>query len=308
MDVKLGPAVEVKITDENEGKVQAVFSTLKVIDKDKDVTLPGAFGQQDVRISAYNHQSWQGELPIGKGVINEQGDEAILNGQFFMDVPKARDTFITVKNLGGMMEWSYGYDVLSAEKGTWPDSQGKDAPVQILKKLKVHEVSPVLLGAGENTRTLSAKGHQKAALSTSQVTAAMAATRRIMTALSADTPPQNTDIFDLIDTLQNAVGDSQTSDLDFQGGIKLSEHLVWVTTELSAVSDRVVDLLKLRQEKGENISDEALTLVMKLLDNEQRLREAVAIEPRKVNPNEQLLLSQIFQNSRALLFSAGGSE
>jgi hypothetical protein len=307
MDRKLGPLVDVKIGDENKGEVKAVFSTLNVVDKDKDVTLPGAFGEQNVRISAYNHQSWQGELPVGKGTINEHGDEAILNGRFFMDVPKARDTFLTIKNLGGLMEWSYGYDILERSQGKFPEGDEKGEDVQFLKKLKVHEVSPVILGAGENTRTIGAKG-SKAALSASQVTAALAATRRIMAALNADTPPQAQAIFDLIDTLQNAVGDSQTSDLDFEGGIKLSEHLVWVTSEVVTVSDRVIDLIKLRQEKGENISDEAMSLVNELLDNEKRLREAVAIEPRKANPNDQLLLEQIFRNSRALLFSAGGSE
>lgn len=157
MDHKAGPLVQVKVVDESKGEVQCVFSTLNVIDKDRDVTLPGAFGEQKVRISAYNHQSWSDELPIGKGVIREVGNEAILDGQFFMDVQKAKDTFNTIKHLEDLMEWSYGYDVLERDHGTWPPGDAKGEDVQFLKKLKVHEVSPVILGAGENTRTLSAK-------------------------------------------------------------------------------------------------------------------------------------------------------
>ncbi len=157
MDQKTGPLTSFKIVDEVKGEVEAVFSTLNVIDKDGDVTRPGAFGEQKVRISAYNHQSWNGELPVGKGVIKETGTEAVMQGQFFMDVPKARDTFVTVKELGDQMEWSYGFDVLAKSEGKFPegDSEGKD--VRFLDSLKVHEVSPVILGAGVDTRTLSAK-------------------------------------------------------------------------------------------------------------------------------------------------------
>jgi hypothetical protein len=143
-----------KITDEAEGKVQAVFATLNVKDKDGDVTRPGAFenGAQ-VRISAYNHASWgPGMLPVGKGVIREKGDEAVLDSQFFLNTQAGKETFTTIKELGELVEWSYGYDILDAEPG---HKDGED--IQFLNRLKVHEVSPVLLGAGENTRTLLAK-------------------------------------------------------------------------------------------------------------------------------------------------------
>jgi phage head maturation protease len=141
----------VKATD--EGRVSAVFATLKVVDADGDVTLPGAFESgAEVRISAFNHASCAGSLPVGRGVIREVGNEAILDGKFFLDTTPGRDTFNTVRGLGGLGEWSYGYDVLDAEPGT-QDGQA----VQYLKRLKVHEVSPVLLGAGVDTRTLAVK-------------------------------------------------------------------------------------------------------------------------------------------------------
>jgi hypothetical protein len=51
-----------------------------------------------------------------------------------------------------LLEWSYGYDVLDGEPGT------KDGEsVRLLKSLKVHEVSPVILGAGVGTQTLATK-------------------------------------------------------------------------------------------------------------------------------------------------------
>ncbi|MFI7643733.1 HK97 family phage prohead protease [Nonomuraea sp. NPDC049400] len=158
MDTK---SLRVEIKDADRGEVRAVFSTFNAIDSDNDVTLPGAFEDgAPVRISAYGHTSWQGALPVGKGVIRQTDEGAVLEGQFFMNTAHGRDTFATVKELSeaGLQEWSYGFDITNAEPGEW---NGKS--VRLLKKVKVHEVSPVLLGAGVNTRTLSAKSARPAA-------------------------------------------------------------------------------------------------------------------------------------------------
>lgn len=154
MDTKALGRVEIK--DAAKGTVKAVFSTFDVVDHDDDVTAPGAIEDgAPVRISAYGHASWGGALPVGKGVVRIEGSEAILEGQFFLDTTHGRDTFETVKQLSedGLQEWSYGFDVLDAEP---IERDGKR--VRLLKRLKVHEVSPVLLGAGIATRTLAVKG------------------------------------------------------------------------------------------------------------------------------------------------------
>ncbi len=145
----------IEVKDTAKGLIEAVFATLNVIDKDGDVTLPGAFTNgEKVRISAYGHKSWDGVLPVGKGEINEVGNEAILTGQFFMNTAAGRETFEVVKELGALAEFSYGFDVLENSFGVFGDDERK---VQFLRKLQVHEVSPVLLGAGIGTRTLVAK-------------------------------------------------------------------------------------------------------------------------------------------------------
>jgi hypothetical protein len=149
----------VEIKDEDKGEVTAVFATLGVIDSDGDVTVKGAFDNgAKVRISAYGHASWNGTLPVGKGSIREVGDEAILDGRFFLDTPAGADTFKVVKELGadGLQEWSYGYDPVEYSFGEFEEQQ-----VRFLNKLKVHEVSPVLLGAGVGTRLLTAKSGMK---------------------------------------------------------------------------------------------------------------------------------------------------
>ncbi len=145
---------QVEIKDAAKGEVSAVFSTFGVVDKDGDVTMPGAFEDgAPVRISAYQHKSWEGALPVGKGVIRTTDTEAILEGRFFLQTAAGRDTFEVVKELGGLQEWSYGFDI---EEHSYEDRG--DTRVRILEKSRVHEVSPVLLGAGVGTRTLAVKG------------------------------------------------------------------------------------------------------------------------------------------------------
>jgi hypothetical protein len=143
----------VEIKNAAKGEVSAVFATLNVVDDDDDVTPNGAFEDgAEVIISSYQHTSWGGALPVGKGTIRETKSEAVLDGQFFMDTQVGRDTFTVVKQLGARQQWSYGYDVLDSDRGTF---DGRD--VRFLKRLKVHEVSPVLVGSGVNTRTLAVK-------------------------------------------------------------------------------------------------------------------------------------------------------
>lgn len=146
----------------DEGTVLFVLATLNEIDKDGDVTLPGYFGQQPtvmVPVHDWNH------VPIGKGRIFEDGDEAIAEMKLNLDIAAARDWHAALKfdmaNPPALQQYSYGYTVLDggSERG-----QHKGRSVRFLKARPdgtpgaiVHEVSPVLLGAGNNTRTLGVK-------------------------------------------------------------------------------------------------------------------------------------------------------
>lgn len=147
----------VEIKDEDKGQVELVFSRFNVIDKDQDVTLPGAFTKVDgakVPVSAYGHMSWEGKLPVGVATIKQLKTEARASAQFFMDTTHGADTFRTVKQLhaDGLGDWSYGYKANDYSFGEFQNQR-----VRFLKEVGVDEVSPVLVGAGVNTRTLSAK-------------------------------------------------------------------------------------------------------------------------------------------------------
>jgi len=135
-----------------EGEVRAIISTMNIIDKDGDLTLPGAFGEQRVIISAYGHGSWSGALPVGKGRIHEEGEEAIMDGAFFLDTVNGRETYQTVKDVGELQEWSYALPEIDYEMQTIDGQR-----VRVLKKITVNEVSPCLMGSGFHTRTLEIK-------------------------------------------------------------------------------------------------------------------------------------------------------
>lgn len=148
-------SLRVEIKDAEKGVVTAAFAKTGSKDLDGDFTLPGAFGSQSVRVSSYGHGSWMGELPVGKGTITEKDGEAIAELKFFMSTAHGREHFEVVKEMGDLQEWSYGFDV--KETGEITDELREKGVSRVLKKLKVHEVSPVLLGSGIGTRTLSVK-------------------------------------------------------------------------------------------------------------------------------------------------------
>jgi hypothetical protein len=150
--------VSVEIKAAGRG-ARAVFSTYNVIDSDGDVTMPGAFETGAVvPVSAFNHSSWGAALPVGTATIRDLGGWAEADVSWF-DTAAGRETGATVKALAdeGLGEWSYGYDVLDWSRGEFA---GQD--VRFLKRVKTFEVSPVLVGAGVNTRTLEASARDTA--------------------------------------------------------------------------------------------------------------------------------------------------
>jgi hypothetical protein len=137
--------------DDQLGMVRAVFSSLGVEDHDNEITAIGAFTEgEKVILSSWGH-GW-GDLPVGKGEIHSDVKEAWMDGMFFLDTGAGRETYLTVKGLAELQEWSYGFEVLESE---YQNINGKQ--VRILKKLRVIEVSPVLQGAGIGTHTVAIK-------------------------------------------------------------------------------------------------------------------------------------------------------
>ena len=143
--------IKFKKDADGTGEFRAEFATLNVIDYDGDVTVPGAFQDgQETLIEAWNHS--YGQLPIGKGVIHEDEDKAVVEGRFFLDTQGGLEHYKTVKALGELQEWSYTFDI---EDSGYGEFDGED--VQFLRKLDVWGVAPVQRGAGIDTRTTDIK-------------------------------------------------------------------------------------------------------------------------------------------------------
>ena len=146
--------IELELKQDKEGSFVARIATLNVVDKDGDITRPGAFPtNKTILISAYQHGSWAGRLPVGLAVIKEEGDQVLAEGQFNLKSEAGREHYEAVKFTGPLQQWSYGFKVLESE-----DSEENEKPVRIIKKVDPFEISPVLLGAGIDTALVSIKG------------------------------------------------------------------------------------------------------------------------------------------------------
>lgn len=147
---------DIKAIDEVEGKVEAVFSVFNEIDSDGDVVMPDSIksGYGDNGVAMVWAHDWKN--PIGRGEIVSDDSKAVFKGQFIMDTQAGRDAFNTVKAMGDLQQWSFGYEVLDSESGSF-QKDGQNTQARFLNDLKVWEVSPVLVGANQNTFTVGVK-------------------------------------------------------------------------------------------------------------------------------------------------------
>lgn len=139
----------------DKGEGSAIIAELNVEDHDGDVTLPGAFGIQNVNmLPAHDRMAPR----LGKATLKEVDGVAIADFKFNLDKDAitAREWYATLKfdieNGPSLIEWSYGFDILDSSFGEFEGKQ-----VRFLRSLKVHEISPVLKGAGIGTGTLAIK-------------------------------------------------------------------------------------------------------------------------------------------------------
>ncbi len=146
----------------DEGVLTCCFATMGVWDKDGDWAEPGFYGNQDVVMLPAHDWS---HVPLGKGTTREEGDMACADIKMNLDIQAAKDWHSAIKfdlkNGKPLQEYSYGFKILDggAMEGERLGRRGR-----ILRPRedrtpgsKIWEISPVLVGAGERTRTLAAK-------------------------------------------------------------------------------------------------------------------------------------------------------
>lgn len=162
----------------------ARIAQLSAVDSDGDTYAPGAFSWKDgggqwVQIlPAHNRQA----MPLGKAWLYEKDGWALADLTLNLDTQAGKDWYSTLKfDLAKgqpVQEWSYGFQVLDADFQVRGDQR-----VQVLKKLDVDEISPVIRGAGVGTGTLAIKG---AALKEAHFAPLLAGLGELASALPAD--------------------------------------------------------------------------------------------------------------------------
>jgi hypothetical protein len=146
------------------GAFRAVVATYNTVDRDGDVSIPGALDtSKSVIVSPWNHSSVddaRADAPIGAATITTVGDKAIADGHFYVNTELGRKAYEITKSLfdDGLGEWSYAFRIPpdgastdSKDLAEWPGAR------RILKRVQPFEVSLVFAGAGIGTQTLSVK-------------------------------------------------------------------------------------------------------------------------------------------------------
>lgn len=149
MEIKRLTTKAVLKADGDEGSIEAVFSTFGVKDRDGDIVEAGAI-EDGKSVPMVWHHNW--ERMIGKGVTDVDSERAVFKGSLFLDTDAGGDAYRTIKAMGDLMDYSWGFRVLDA------DFVERDEEfVRVIKRAELFEVSPVLVGAGIGTGTLSLK-------------------------------------------------------------------------------------------------------------------------------------------------------
>lgn len=294
-----------RLKDAATGEIEVVFATLNVVDLDGDVLTKEAFTDgAPVIISAYGHRSHIGDLPIGKGKLVITDDEAKAEAHLFLDTTHGRDAFLTIKALEDLQEWSFALRDVEAHS----EKRGTQS-VNVITKVSVPEVSPVLEGAGINTRTLVAKAWKQSASQlernlrsagqerfaddetyvwvedwdvdkSSVVFAVMpndAPEKLVQVTFERDgntvtLSDEETEVSRVVEYVPKSHGEPEAR--------KFAEHVKTVLSELTKLTDRAREVVSFRAAKGSpRLSEDAATVVADLEAEFDKLRELVAGEP-----------------------------
>lgn len=139
--------------DSEQGSLRAVFSTFDVVDQQGDIVVREAFTNGQSVPLVWSHD-WS--RPIGRGTVKVEPTRAVFDGQLFLDTTDGLDAFRTIKGLGDLAEYSWGFQILDAA-----EEVRDGVPIRIITKAEVFEVSPVLVGANRETYTLAIKGKRR---------------------------------------------------------------------------------------------------------------------------------------------------
>jgi hypothetical protein len=131
---------------------------------------------------------------------------------------------------------------MKSSKGTHIDAKGEEVPVRVLEDVKVWEVSPVLVGAQQNS---------------------------FVQALKSGLEPVDEEIKAEMQIESTEPEVSSETDASIskssQQGMRLGEHAVASLEELKAFTERIEDLASLRNSEKKTLSSKSTEMISKYL-------------------------------------------
>jgi len=227
--------------DGDKRYIEAVFSLFDTIDSDNDVTKANALrsGYTGNKVPLVWNYDWS--KVIGRGIIETDNQKAVFKG-YFLNTEAGKEAYNTVKEMQDMQQFSYGFQVMKSSKGTHIDSKGEEVPVRVLEDVKVWEVSPVLVGAQQNS---------------------------FVQALKSGLEPVDEEIKAEMQVESTEPEVSSETDASIskssQQGMRLGEQAVTSLEELKAFTERIEDLALLRNSEKKTLSSKSTEMIQTYL-------------------------------------------
>ncbi len=242
--------------------IEAVFSLFDTIDSDNDVTKANSLrsGYTGNKVPLVWNHDWS--KVIGRGIIETDNQKAVFKG-YFLNTEAGKEAYETVKAMQDMQQFSYGFQVLKSSKGTHIDSKGEEIPVRVLEDVKVWEVSPVLVGAQQNSFVQALKSglqtYDDVDTEFEEVKQEDEESKYGKCTYEKDGKCAKEKDLKISSETDASVSKSS------QQGMRLGEHAVASLEELKAFTERIEDLASLRNSEKKTLSSKSTEMVAKYL-------------------------------------------
>jgi HK97 family phage prohead protease len=165
---KMTCPVQIKAAGEQDGTEDGVFEAIVAtydVDSVGDKIIPGAFADTLAEWKAsghpipvlWSHMSHDPDYHIGFVEEAEEREDGLwVRARIDLDEPKAKKVYKLLKGKR-VRQFSFAYDV---QEGGWIESKDDDGTSEgyfELRKLKLYEVGPTLIGANQSTELLTVK-------------------------------------------------------------------------------------------------------------------------------------------------------
>ena len=236
--------------------IEAVFSLFDTIDSDNDVTKSNALrsGYTGNKVPLVWNHDWS--KVIGRGIIETDNQKAVFKG-YFLNTEAGKEAYETVKAMQDMQQFSYGFQVMKSSKGTHIDSKGEEVPVRVLEDVKVWEVSPVLVGAQQNSFVQALKSGLESFDEEIDTPDEQEPEDEKYKKCSYGKDGKCAKEKGLEISSETDASVSKSS----QQGMRLGEHAVTSLEELKAFTERIEDLASLRNSEKKTLSSKSTEMI-----------------------------------------------